>query len=185
VRAEPGLPDPYNLRTPKAKNVPPRPEEATNGSRVMQLTSQGRVRADLIDHVFHFGTPGDHAVSGDWNGDGIEAVGIFRDGSWRLDVDADGRWSKGDAAIFFGDSGDMPVVGDFNGDGIDDLGVYRAGTWVLDTNGNHQLDADDLTFEFGSADQRPIVGDFDGDGTDDPGLYRDGHPNAGSQARRP
>ena len=44
----------------------------------MQLTSQGRLRADLIDHVFHYGTPGDQAVSGDWNGDGIEAVGIFR-----------------------------------------------------------------------------------------------------------
>jgi protocatechuate 3,4-dioxygenase beta subunit len=184
VRAEPGLPDPYNLHTPKAKNVPPKPEEATNGSRVMQLTSQGRLRADLIDHVFHFGTPGDYAVSGDWNGDGIEAVGIFRNGSWRLDVDADGRWSKGDAAIVFGASGDIPIVGDFNGDGIDDLGVYRAGIWVLDMNGNHQLDAEDQTFEFGDADQQPIVGDFDGDGTDDPGLYHDGNPNAGSHARR-
>jgi hypothetical protein len=168
----------------KAKNVPPKPEEATHGSRVMQLTSKGRVRADLIDHVFHYGTPGDRAITGDWNGDGIEAVGIFRDGRWHLDIDADGRWSEADVAFAFGQAGDLPVVGDFNGDGIDEVGLFRGGKWILDTNGNRQLDDSDRTFEFGEAGDKPVVGDFDGDGTDDPGLYRDGGPNVGSQARR-
>jgi hypothetical protein len=184
VREEPGLPDSSNSRMPKAKNVPPKPEEATVGSRVMQLTSRGRVRADVIDHVFHYGTPGDRAVSGDWNGDGIAAVGIFRDGRWHLDLDADGRWSQADVAFIFGQRGDLPVVGDFNSDGIDEVGVVRGGKWILDLNGNRRLDAADKTLDFGEGGGQPAAGDFNGDGIDDAALYHDGASNVGSQARR-
>ncbi len=184
VREEPGLPDSFNLRMHKVKNVPPQPDEATGGSRAMQLTSKGRVRADLIDHVFHYGTPGDRAVSGDWNGDGIAAIGIFRDGRWHLDIDADGRWSQADVAFIFGQAGDLPVVGDFNSDGIDEVGVVRGGRWILDLNGNRELDAADKTLDFGEGGGQPAVGDFNGDGIDDAALYHDGGPNVGSQARR-
>ena len=77
-------------------------------------------------------------VAGDWNGDGIRQIGVFRDGQWNLDLDGDGRFTDADAAVAFGQAGDMPVVGDFNGDGVDEIGVYRAGKWILDTNGNRQ-----------------------------------------------
>ena len=173
ILLDPGLPDPDNPPDTKPKNIPPEPEDATLGSRVMKLTSLGHLRADLIDHVFHFGVAGDMPVTGDWNGDGINAIGIFRNGRWNLDADGDGRWTEADAYVVFGRSGDLPVVGDFNGDGVDDLGVYRAGKWYLDTNGNREIDAHDKVFELGGANDQPVVGDWNGDGTDEVGVYND------------
>ena len=121
------------------------------GNRELKLTSTGKRREDVIDHVFHYGTPGDHPVAGDWNGDGIDTIGVFRDGRWHRDIDGDGQWTNSDVQENFGQKGDLPVVGDFNGDGIDELGVYRHGTWYIDTNGNRVIDGDDKVFELGGA----------------------------------
>ena len=83
---EPGLPNPDNYPDTKPKNVPPIENEATNGARVMRLTSYGKQRADLVDHVFGAGERADTPVTGDWNGNGIRAIGTFNAGTWQLDV---------------------------------------------------------------------------------------------------
>ncbi|MBI3839668.1 MAG: hypothetical protein HY288_17240 [Planctomycetia bacterium] len=173
IKHEPGLPDPHNENTNVHKNIP-RPQERTAlGQRTMKLTSTGKARADLIDHVFLYGTAGDYPVVGDWNGDGTHTIAVFRNGVWHRDTDGDGQWSKADVAARFGQPGDLPVVGDFNGDGIDELGVYRNGTWYIDTNGNGEIDAEDQVFELGGPGDKPVVGDFNGDGKSEPGVYRD------------
>jgi hypothetical protein len=158
------------------KNVPPTEEDATSGGRVMKRTARGKMRADLIDHVFHYGVPADLPVTGDWNGDGIRQIGVFRDGQWNLDLDGDGRFTNVDGVATFGGAGDKPVVGDFDGDGVDEIGVFRAGKWYLDTNHNRALDAQDKVFELGGVGDQPIVGDWNDDGTDDPGVYEPGAP---------
>jgi protocatechuate 3,4-dioxygenase beta subunit len=179
LESEGGLPDSANARLPKPgenirpKNPPPSPEQATEGERLMRLTAKGHERADLIDHVFQFGGASDVPIAGDWNGDGIRSVGVFRNGKWHFDMDGDGRWSEGDQVARFGQEGDLPVVGDFDGDGIEEIGIYRAGRWIIDANGNRQIDAADREINLGTADDKPIVGDFDGDGRDEPGLYRE------------
>lgn len=174
IAHEPGLPDPDNKPKDRQKNVPPIPAEATEGERLLQLSKHGKERGDLIDHVFHFGVPTDVPIAGDWNGDGIRTIGIFRDGKWHFDMDGDGKWSKGDKTAVFGEKGDKPVIGDFNGDGIEEIGVYRHGKWIIDVNGNREIDAADRVFELGGSGDQPVAGDWNGDGTDEPGLYRDG-----------
>lgn len=178
ISREPGLPDADNFPTSaprKYKNMPPKPEDATDGARLLRRTARGKSRADLIDHVFHYGEPGDVPLAGDWNGDGIRQIGVFHDGQWYLDLDGDGKFTERDAAFVFGKVGDLPVVGDFDGDGVDDIGVYRSGQWIVDANGNHKIDATDKVFELGGAGDKPVVGDWNDDGTDDPGVY---HPGA-------
>jgi hypothetical protein len=177
VYNEPGLPDADNYPTSplaKRKNVPPTADEATSGGRLMKRTSQGKPRADVIDHVFLYGAAGDVPVTGDWNGDGIPTIGVYRDGEWTIDLNGDGRLGDSDGRYTYGQPGDYPVIGDFNSDGVDELGVYRDGRWIIDTNGNRQIDAHDTVFELGQAGDVPVVGDWDGDGTDDPGTYRPG-----------
>jgi serine-aspartate repeat-containing protein C/D/E len=177
VEREPGLPDADNFPTKpvgKMKNMPPTVEDATSGARILKRSAKGKNRADLIDHVFHYGNGTDVPVTGDWNGDGIRQIGTFRDGKWVLDTDGDGRFTEIDAQVTFGQAGDKPVVGDFNGDGVEEVGVYRAGTWVLDTNGNRHIDAQDKVFELGAAGDEPVVGDWNDDGTDDPGVFKPG-----------
>jgi len=173
VAKEPGLPDPNNVPKGVRKNVPPRAEQAAMGWRRMKRTSQGEERADLIDHVFHYGTAGDRPITGDWTGSGVDTIGVFRDGQWHLDVNGDGQWSEGDIEVHMGGHGDRPIVGDFNGDGVDDLGIYRDGKWSIDSNGDRALDANDKVFELGEAEHSPVVGDWNGDGADEPGLYHD------------
>ena len=123
------------------KNLPPEPAEATNGRRALKRTAEGTPREDVIDHVFRFGISVDLPVAGDWNGDGIRSIGVFRAGTWLLDWTATADITDRDAVIHFGADGDLPVVGDFNADGVDDVGVFRRGTWHLDSNGNRELDA--------------------------------------------
>lgn len=174
IENDPGLPDQDNqvLLKARAKNVPPNPEQATDGERLMRLTSKGKQRADLIDHVFEFGNNGDIPIAGDWNGDGIRSVGVFKDGKWHFDMDGDGRWSDGDKTAQFGEKGDLPVVGDFNGDGTEEIAIFRNGQWIIDTNGNREIDPSDRTIQFGQAGDKPIAGDFNGDGIDEPAVYR-------------
>ncbi len=175
VVADPGLPDSQNPPKPeRPKNMPPDPTEAAVGWRTMKPGNGGRMRSDLIDHVFQYGVKGDIAVAGDWNGDGIHSIGIFRNGTWFLDVDGDGRWSKADVMVQYGQEGDLPVVGDWTGDGISKLGVYRHGVFHLDTNNNRQLDATDKVFEQGGPGDKPVAGDWNGDGVDEVGVYQDG-----------
>ncbi|MCX7428401.1 MAG: fibrinogen-binding protein, partial [Planctomycetia bacterium] len=183
VVADAGLPDSQNQPTGRYKNLPPDPEEAPAEKRTLKRTSEGNVRADVIDHVFVYGTPGDRAIAGDWNGDGVSTIGVFRNGAWFLDVDGNGRWSDGDEYVEFGQPGDLPVVGDFNGDGADDLGVYRSGKFILDSDGNRVLDAHDKVYELGGPGDLPVVGDFNGDGTDEIGILRTG-PDPDRQASR-
>lgn len=178
IDAEPGLPDPDNLGTRVAakyrpKNVPPTQQMATDGRRLLQLNEHGPRRIDVVDHVFRFGAGKDIPVTGDWNGDGIRSIGVYRDGTWQLDLDGDGRWSRKDAILQFGQTGDIPVVGDFDGNGVEEIGVYRAGQWLIDSDGDRELTAHDRVFEMGGANDQPVVGDWDGDGIDEPGLYRE------------
>ena len=58
LRTESGLPDMENVPDGTAKNIPPNDGDATLGRRVMKLTATGRVRTDVIDHVFLYGQPG-------------------------------------------------------------------------------------------------------------------------------
>lgn len=173
IRVEPGLPDAENqFATERAKNLPPTPEQATDGRRELQATEGGRVRSDLIDHVFAFGKKGEVPLAGDWNGDGVSSVGSFVDGKWTLDADGDGRLTASDIERQYGQAGDLPVVGDWDGDGVPQIGVYRGGAWILDTNANGELDAVDRIFEQGGPDEIPVVGDWNGDGVDEVGTYR-------------
>jgi serine-aspartate repeat-containing protein C/D/E len=172
IPREPGLPDPANNARVKAKNQPPAPPEATDGARIMRRSQQGSLRADVIDHVFRYGNAGDIPISGDWNGDGIDTIGIFRGGNWRMDVNADGRLNSRDRKTDFGQPGDYPIVGDWNGDGVDDIGVVRGNTWIVDSNGDGELTEADQSFQYPVDGGTPITGDWNGDGVDEPGVYR-------------
>lgn len=178
IEADPGLPDPANDPLTRPKNIPPRVVEAAEGARAMRLSSFGASRIDVIDHVFGYGDDEDVPVTGDWNGDSIRTIGIFRGGTWQIDLNGDGRFDFEDAEFTFGRAGDIPLVGDFDGDGIEEVAVYRDGTWIIDSNGNQRQDATDQVFELGGRGDMPVVGDWNGDGLDEPALYRAGATQA-------
>ena len=173
IKIEPGLPDAQNQNVGAAKNIPPALDRDAFNVRVMKKSLEGRMRTDVIDHVFRYGSEHDIPIAGDFNGDGVTNIGLYRRGTWYLDTNGDGRWSETDVYVEgFGSAADLPVVGDFDGDGIDQLGIYTAGTWRLDTNNDRKLDDRDEVRHLGGVADKPVVGDFDGDGIDEIAVYR-------------
>ena len=62
---------------------------------------------------------------GDFNGDGVDDIGVYRAGTWYLDTDGNHRLDAHDKVFELGGPHDKPAVGDFNGDGIDEIAVYQ------------------------------------------------------------
>jgi len=173
IEHEPGLPDPENHRLAMPKNVPPEASDSPERDRLLQRSATGPARADVIDHVFRLGVKEDQPISGDFNGDGINSIGLFSKGRWRLDVNGDGKWTEDiDKSFEFGQAGDIAVVGDFDGDGIDEVAVIRGNRLIIDSNRNEKLDATDRVFELEGSDGEIVIGDFDGDGKDEPALIQ-------------
>ena len=176
IRRDPGLPDPANTRRRQLRRedlIPVHHGDKETAQRWLARSQDGNLVADAVDHVFQYGEQVDTPIAGDWNGDGIDQIGIFRSGQWLLDDDGDGRWAAGDRPVDFGRPGDEPVVGDFNGDGIDEIAVVRGDVWIIDSDGDRRLTGNDqrVVVPRPHEDAQPIAGDFDGDKKDQPGYY--------------
>ncbi|MCM0675800.1 VCBS repeat-containing protein [Micromonospora phytophila] len=117
--------------------------------------------------------PEDVPISGDWDADGDETVGVFRPSNSTFYLR---NTNSGVATSVFkfghGPSGDIPVVGDWNNDGKDTVGVFRPSnsTWYL-TNGTTSTDME-FIFGHGASGDRPVAGDWNNDGTDTVGVFR-------------
>lgn len=71
-----------------------------------------------------FSVQGAAQLAGDFNGDGIDELALFKDGEWLIDINGNGQWDRSDLWAQLGSVGDLPVVGDWDGDGKDDIGVW-------------------------------------------------------------
>jgi uncharacterized delta-60 repeat protein len=117
---------------------------------------------------FFYGTAGDVPVSGDWDGNGTDTIGIYRNGVFFLRNTNTSGFA--DIQFSFGGPGDIPIVGDWDGDGIDTVGIVRGNTIFL-KNTNTEGNAD-IQFAYGTSTDIFITGDWDGDGIDTIGCFR-------------
>ena len=140
----------------------------------VQRGNELRVRSTLTsgdaDFALTFGDPGDQPVCGDWDGDGIDTPGIYRNGVFF--VRNSNTSGPADIVIGYGDPGDKPVVGDWDGDGTDTIGIFRGGSFFL--RNSLTTGVADITFSYADPTDKPFVGDWDGDGKDTIGVYRSG-----------
>ncbi|CAN5409681.1 hypothetical protein BH10ACI1_BH10ACI1_06640 [soil metagenome] len=98
---------------------------------------------------FAWGLTGDKVVTGDYDGDEIDDVAVYRpsNGTWYIR-----RTSGGSIAVQFGISTDIPAPADYDGDGKTDIAVYRDGTWYINQSTNGLL----IT-QFGLNNDMPIA----------------------------
>ncbi|MBW3658257.1 MAG: hypothetical protein KY457_06440 [Actinobacteria bacterium] len=134
----------------------------------------------------------DTPVVGDWDGDGVETIGVVRVErdpdrfEWRLRND--NSTGEPDVTFHYGEPGgfgmmspealrDVPVAGDWDGDGVTTAGVVRqdpstdTAHWLL--RNDNSAGESDIRSHYGRAGDRPLVGDWDGDGDETPGAHRD------------
>lgn len=120
---------------------------------------------------------GQQGVAGDWDGDGVDTIGSFTNGIWKV-RNSNFPFVVGPPpiAIAFGGAGDLPVSGDWDGDGIDTPGIFRPSTGQFtltnSTATNPSFTAFVTIAAFGTAGDLPISGDWDGNGKDSVAVYR-------------
>ncbi len=120
----------------------------------------------LAERIERYGQPGAWPVAGDWDGDGLDTIGVFQQGVFYLH--GAGK-AEEELVVEFGQAGDVPVVGDWDGDGVDTVGVYREGHFLL--RNSNQSGPPDLIVQLGSVGDLPLAGDWDGDGQVTVGVY--------------
>jgi len=121
-----------------------------------------------------FGRSGDLPFTGDWNGDGITDLGVYRESEerWLLDYSHDGS-VDGEYQMIKPMAKAIPVVGDWDGNGVDSPGWYdpNAKIWHL-FSAFDEATPNWPIIHFGEENAIPVVGDWDGDGSDTPGIVQ-------------
>lgn len=123
-------------------------------------------------NTFYYGDPNDVPFVGDWNGNGIETVGLYRRSTGFLFIRHSNTQGIADIEIYYGIPGDIPIAGDWTGTGTDTVGVYRPSNSTFYLRNSNTQGVADITIPFGQPGDQPIVGDWDGDGKDTIGVYR-------------
>ncbi len=78
------------------------------------------------DYEFLFGNPGDTPVVGDWDGDGIDEIGLYRESSGFFYYRNTLTTGIADGQFYFGNPGDRFVAGDWGiVDGKETPGLFR------------------------------------------------------------
>ncbi|HSJ70873.1 MAG TPA: Ig-like domain-containing protein [Acidimicrobiia bacterium] len=131
-----------------------------------------------LEASFFFGNPGDYPIFGDWDGDGVETPGMYRQSDGFVYLRNSNTQGAGEIRFFFGNPGDVPIAGDFNGDGFDTVSIYRPSIqtfFIINELGANEggLGAAEFSYVFGDPGDKPFVGDFDGDGVETVGLHRE------------
>lgn len=127
---------------------------------VINRLGSGDAGLGAADHSFGFGDPGDKPFVGDFDGNGVDEVGLHRESTGRVYFRFSLTTGIADRDFIYGDPGDFLVAGDWDGDGSDSPAIFRPsdGNWYLrlsNTPGyaNHVIG-------FGLADRGlvPVVG---------------------------
>lgn len=160
--------------TPSTTPLPPRPDTvAVYKDGVFYLRNTNKTGSADIVATFG-GEPSDLPVAGDWNGDGMDTLGIYRvsEGRFYLSDSNVGPISSY-VAVLFGNPADTPFAGkwamDMTGDGI---GVYRNSNGILYQRKSLSTGVDDYFAIFGNPGDKGFAGDWNGDAFDSVGVYR-------------
>jgi dipeptidyl aminopeptidase/acylaminoacyl peptidase len=100
-----------------------------------------------------FGSAGDLPVTGDWDGDGRDSIGVFHNGVFQVTND----FFETNGSSTFGFIGDLPLSGDWTGIGRRLLGLFHPSTAAMSLETQLGL-GPDINFTFGSASDLPIAG---------------------------
>lgn len=135
-----------------------------------------------------YGVMGDTPVVGDWDGDGIATIGVFRAnapaGSNTFFLRSINSLGVGDLVIeAIGEVGDVPIVGDWDGNGTTTVGLFRPGVpagsntvFLWNSHISPPGPPDVIMAGLGAAGDVPLAGDWDGNGTTTIGLFRTNEP---------
>jgi hypothetical protein len=127
---------------------------------VINRLGSGDAGLGFAEHSFGFGDHGDKPFVGDFDGNGIDEVGLHRESTGRVYFRFSLTTGIADRDFIYGDPGDFLVAADWDGDGADSPAIFRPsdGNWYIRLS-NTQGIADHV-IGFGLAERAllPVVG---------------------------
>jgi hypothetical protein len=92
---------------------------------IINKLGSGDAGLGAADFSYVFGDPGDKPFVGDFDGDGVETVGLHRESTGLVYFRNTHTQGNADAQFVFGDPGDRLIAGDWTGDGIFTPALFR------------------------------------------------------------
>lgn len=99
---------------------------------VMVPLSSSAQRSTRQPEAYQWGVAGDVPISGDFDGDHIQDLVVYRpsSGSWFMRLSGFQLSVYSTVTVRWGQAGDVPMPGDYDGDGKTDVAVWRPSTGV-------------------------------------------------------
>ena len=113
------------------------------------------------DVSYYFGNPSDKPFTGDFDGDGVDTLGLHRESTGFLYFRNSHTQGIADNEFFYGDPGDRLIAGDWGiVDGTDTPAVFRPSntTWYFRYTNTEGIA--DSQFGWGASDWLPVAGTF-------------------------
>jgi len=134
-----------------------RPEEA----RIFIINQLGQNNGGLgaAEYDFYFGDAGDKPFVGDFDGDGIDTIGLHRESTGLVYYRDSNTTGIADNEFIFGDPGDRIFAGDWTGNGIESPGVYRSSNGFMYLKYSNSTGPADYAFAYMvDGEQWPVAG---------------------------
>ncbi len=133
-----------------------RPSEAR--VYVIDRLGDGAGGLGAADYSFVFGDPGDQPVVGDFDGDGIDTVGLHRASTGLVYYRNSNTAGVAERSFFYGDPGDRMVAADWSGDGTESVGLFRPSRSRFYLRFVNSAGNADVEFPWGDRDWLPVAG---------------------------
>jgi subtilisin family serine protease len=153
--------------------VPPRPDTigVYNGGVFYLRNTNTTGVADIT--AFFGGDVSDLPVVGDWNGDGVDTIGVYRNSTGFFFLSDSNTSPAVNYSPLFGNPGDTPFAGKWTADMTHDgIGVYRNSNGILYQRKALTGGFDDFFAVYGNPGDKGFAGDWDANGFDSVGIYR-------------
>lgn len=114
--------------------------------------------------MFYYGNPNDSPFAGDFDGDGIDTVGLYRESTGQVFLRNSNTQGIADDDFYYGIPGDKINAGDWlwndNVPGPDTVGIYRPFGRSMFLRFSKTLGNADIDLLFGNPRMVPVAGKF-------------------------
>ncbi len=168
-----GSATPTRTSTSTNTPIPPRPDtigvykDGTFYLRNSNTSGGANITANFGGDV------SDLPLAGDWNGDGVDTIGIYRTSSGFFYLSDSNTTPAINYNILLGNPGDTPFAGKWLVSATHDgIGVFRPSNGILYEKNDLTSGFDDYFAIFGNPGDTGMAGDWDGSGLEGVGVYR-------------